>query len=284
MLSTSFLLYLATLCVLVIKPAKHYWYIPLSAFLVAGIYEGFFTPTVLALIVVLTSLHFTALNGNQARYRRLSILLTCCIGLALSLHKIPFFHNPLIVEKAVLSTSAIPFTLYVNLDKGLAGLFMFATLIGLDQVRTPPPLNVNRISVIAVATILAVFGFALLSGMTRFDPHLSSYLWPFVMVNLFITCFTEEVFFRSGIQRFCHHRFAGNLIPVVITGIFFGLVHLGGGWPLMIAATVAGIGNGFVYATTKRVSLSIILHFLVNILHFTLFIYPAIDTHNALPI
>src|SRR5689334_20178792 len=45
-------------------------------------------------------------------------------GLALGMHLLPGFHNYILLKDWVLSSDAVPFTMYANFDKTLVGIFI----------------------------------------------------------------------------------------------------------------------------------------------------------------
>ncbi len=48
------------------------------------------------------------------------------MALVLAMHKVPGFHNILLLDKVRFSDDAIPFTLYANFDKGMAGYLLLS--------------------------------------------------------------------------------------------------------------------------------------------------------------
>ncbi|MDP5009557.1 MAG: CPBP family intramembrane metalloprotease, partial [Glaciimonas sp.] len=103
----------------------------------------------------------------------------------------------------------------------------------------------------------------------------------FLIVNLLFTCVAEEVFFRGVLQE----RLAGLLpsstmaaiIVVLCSAALFGVAHIGGGIIYVSLATLSGIGYAYAYHATKRVEAAILVHFIVNAVHFIGFTYPALQ-------
>ncbi|MCI5157699.1 MAG: hypothetical protein D3906_04525, partial [Candidatus Electrothrix sp. AUS1_2] len=46
------------------------------------------------------------------------------LSIALSLHLVPGFSNPKVIDKVILSKGAVPYSKYLNFDKALIGLFV----------------------------------------------------------------------------------------------------------------------------------------------------------------
>ena len=62
--------------------------------------------------------------------------------------------------------------------------------------------------------------------------------------------------------------------------MLFGVAHLAGGAVYVALAAVAGIGYGWIYASTRSIAAAILAHAGLNTVHFLLFSYPAL----ALPV
>ncbi|MFN5382224.1 MAG: lysostaphin resistance A-like protein [Alphaproteobacteria bacterium] len=65
----------------------------------------------------------------------------------------------------------------------------------------------------------------------------------------------------------------GAPIALVASTTIFTLMHSG---PIsyLIVVFIAGLFYGYAYQLTKRIEASILLHFLVNLIHFLFFTYP----------
>ena len=207
-------------------------------------------------------------------------------ALALALHKIPGFANPLIFNALPYSADAPPLMLYANFDKGAAGL----VLLYFFCLNTHAAMSLGKmLSWIMPVTILsctAVMGCALALGMIRPELKFSSVSPVFLAVNLLFTVVAEEAFFRGMLQRYSHmllqycgisHR-PSAVMAVGIAALFFGLAHWGGGTNYALLAMLAGMGYGWAYARTNRIEAAILVHFAVNAVHFIGFTYPRLIT------
>lgn len=208
-------------------------------------------------------------------------LATIVCSLALMAHIVPGFFNTLIVRDAVLSPGAVPYTLYLNFDKGQIGLFLLAF---------GPPLLARRedwaamlkVTVPAALTLIVVLMMcALLIGQVRFEPKWPSFLPLWLWSNLLFTAAAEEALFRGVIQRLLQGSAASTstraTTGLFIAAIIFGAAHFAGGLWSVVLATVAGIGYGWVFWRTSRIEASILTHFLVNTAHIIGFTYPALS-------
>ena len=219
----------------------------------------------------------------HARYLSLKItcgLFVCVLSILLGYHKIPGFFNWQVVNGALLSVDALPFSLYLNFDKPLIGLFIlgFGTLPLLKAkqdwyevfIKTAP---------IAILGAFAIAGLAYAFGYIKIDPKWSPFFIVWFINNLFLTAIAEEVFFRGFIQKYLSLAFKkvrfGTGLALFITAILFAVVHVGGLTYIMLAF-FSGILYGFIYLKTDRIEASILTHLFLNAIHMLLLTYPAL--------
>ncbi|MCX8955020.1 CPBP family intramembrane metalloprotease, partial [Ruegeria sp. NA] len=90
---------------------------------------------------------------------------------------------------------------------------------------------------------------------------------------LFLTCLTEEAFFRGYLQSAITLRLeaTGGLVAA---SLLFGLAHIGGGPALVVFASLLGLGCGLGYFATGRLWVPVAMHFGFNLTHLLLFTYP----------
>jgi membrane protease YdiL (CAAX protease family) len=197
----------------------------------------------------------------------------------LGIHALPGFNNTLVLDRVVLSANAEPYTLYLNFDKTLAGIFLLGVCYpswnGLHGLRaTLTAVNLKLLG-ISIAVLIAA---SYLLGYLRFEPKWNSIFWLWAIANLFSTCLSEEAFFRGFVQRELQLRLArmgyGSWWAVAPSAMLFGLAHFAGGWRYVLLASLAGVGYGYLYLRTQRIEWSMAAHFLMNTTHFLLFTYP----------
>jgi len=216
--------------------------------------------------------------------RPLNILLTLAaiiFSLALMAHVVPGFSNTLIVRDAVLTPGAVPYTLYMNFDKGQIGVFLLAFAPPLIASRPDWMLMLKTAVPGALALIVVLMACALLIGQVRLEPKWPGFLPVWLWSNLFFTCAAEEALFRGVIQRQLQGRVPAGVSSRSIGGligaaIIFGAAHYAGGLWSVVLATIAGLGYGWVFWRTNRIEASIFTHFLVNTAHILGFTYPAL--------
>lgn len=201
------------------------------------------------------------------------------IVLLLGTHAAPGFHNLRVAQDVVLSPGAAPYTLYLNFDKALAGVLLLGVVHRSLLDRAAGWLEALRRAMPVLALTVGVLMIASLAlGYVRFEPRWHSLFLLWAPANFFVTCLSEEAFFRGFIQRGLHKRLdgrrGGTALAIAISAAAFGIAHFAGGWTYVLLATLAGIGYAVIYARTRRIEMAILTHFAVNATHFLLFTYP----------
>lgn len=214
------------------------------------------------------------------------VLFTLGLGLGLAgVHLLPGFQNLRILNNVYISSNGIPFSLYLNFDKTVVGIFILGIL---HQRITTKAEWCTMFKAMIPRALLVIFIIAILSFAFKFvwfDPKLPQSLPIWAMTNLLFVCLAEEGFFRGFIQKYlCLILWRvsyGNVIAIILSSILFGLSHFMGGTRYIILATIAGMGYGWIYWRTQRIEASILTHFSLNLVHFLFFTYPAL-ANNAL--
>lgn len=204
--------------------------------------------------------------------------LSLLLGLSLELHLIPGFHNLLVWDKVQLTNDALPFTLYLNLDKTAVGLCLLGLNLNLLSTVQEWKIVLKQLAYRLPLIILVILALSLVLGYVKFAPKLPQNLWLWVLSNLFFVCLAEEGLFRGFMQetlsRF-HYKYSA-VIAILISALLFGLIHYHGGINYIFLATIAGILYGWIYHVSKRIEASILAHFTLNLTHILLFTYPAL--------
>lgn len=197
-------------------------------------------------------------------HRWIAGLMLGLLVLAMALHLLPGFNNLKIEFRGQ--------TKYLNFDKAAAGLLLLvaATRYG------PGPRAVLR--ALPWAALLAAVALVLtlpwsIGPLVRWAPTSwnEPMLATFLVANLLFTCIAEEVFFRGFLQEALHRGFEGQRaavrlgIPVLLSGLLFGLSHWRGGLMYVAAAGITGLVHSAAYARTRRIELPVLSHFLVNL-------------------
>lgn len=215
---------------------------------------------------------------TNSTYKIISGIFIFLMTIVLMTHMLTGISNPKIFDDYIFSDNAVSFTKYLNIDKAIAGLFLLLYVV-------PKPKKVNyENSIIGVLVATLVTSISLLSavliGMVEIDTKLTFLVIPWAITNLFLTCYTEEAFFRGFIQtqtaNILKDRKFNNIVAVFVSGTLFGLVHLSAGFAYTAIATLLGCSFAYIYYKTKNIYWPIFAHFIFNLSHFVLFTYPYI--------
>jgi membrane protease YdiL (CAAX protease family) len=226
-------------------------------------------------LLIVTFAAITYYHYSYNDFRPLTWILMLGLAVALMLHKFPGFNNQLVLDRVQLSELSKPFPMYLNFDKCIAALLLFA-LSGL--VKAEKLLNKSaliqtiKIWVCCVAVIIIP---ALLLGYVKLDFKLPPILMIWVINNLLFVCFAEEVLFRGIIQKRLHSDLKlSPYFAIAIASVLFGLAHFKGGIAYMLLAGICGLFYGYAYHKTNRVLCAMLVHFGLNLTHFIFFTYP----------
>ncbi len=223
-------------------------------------------------VVLILLVRFHIRLGGYQQGLVTGLLVVWCLLLAT--HQLPGFSRPQVLHDVVVSAGRAPFNLVLGLDKAFAGAVLFIYLLPNGH----PGMRGYWFWTAILSTLLLLL-LAWELGF-HFDPKVGTYLFWFLPINLFITCVAEEMFFRGVVQdtinKLCGAHLLGAVLAVVVTSYLFILAH-GIVYPTSSAAllyTAASLLYALLYQHSKRVELSIITHFIVNVGHILLLPYP----------
>lgn len=257
------------------------WLLLLVGAVAAGLAQGYLSWAALVGLGTLGAVAYMAGRAQANRPQRILFgSLTALLALALALHLVPGFHNPLLVAAIRFSPDAMPFTQYANFDKGAVGLMLLAFLANRARTAAEWREVLRRIAPIAVITAIAVITTAIAAGYVRPDFKLPGYTPIFLVTNLLFVCVAEEAFFRGFLQDRLSRSLSGvrfgEPIAIACSAVLFGGAHLAGGLIYAGIAALAGLGYAYSYAVVKRIEAPILVHFGLNAVHFIGFTYPRI--------
>lgn len=233
----------------------------------AALLAGHAEPQGLAVLLPLLGLGLIA--AGRGMIGPMTAAIAIGLGVILSLHLWPGVDNPPLWQDRHFCRDCLPHNLYLSVDQALLVAAWLPLILG--RWRTTHPLSLLTAG---LATIAAAIALGIATGLFRWQPG-----WPglslltlFATVNL-VTVAAEEVLFRGLLQR---HLFArlGAVHAWWLTAVVFGLAHLPFGTEFAAVATVAGLGYGWVAWKSGSLWPAIGLHWLVNLLHFSLLSYP----------
>jgi membrane protease YdiL (CAAX protease family) len=236
-------------------------------------------PALLFMILFSVLCYFTF----YAKHLKLKItcgILVYMMSILLWYHKIPGFSNWQIMNGALLSRDALPFSLYLNFDKPIIGLLIlgFGTLPLLKSKQDWYSMFIKTAPMALMGTCV-IAGLAYAAGYIKFEPKWGNFFVVWFVSNLLLSTITEEVLFRGFVQKYLSIAFKkirfGSGLALLIASILFAVVHTGG-LTYILLAFVSGIFYGGVYMKTNRIEASILTHVFLNSTHLLLFTYPGL--------
>lgn len=258
---------------------------PLLAMAVALSVTGFLPGSVMVLIA-LFALALVAFRKGLFHHRNLvtvpAWLLAVISGLAVGLYRPDGFNYPLIFSTEQLHEGGLPFALYVNIGKGLAGWLALLLLLPLvDRRNAVVQGALSTVGLVLILTAIILITAVVLLDLALFTKPVG-YLLPFGLVNLLITCVAEEAFMRLLFQlslalaftRLIPRQWPPQIIALLLTTGLFILTHSVASVELMVVFGLAGFCYGLVFLLTRNIYACIALHFLVNFMHFAFLTYP----------
>ena len=226
-------------------------------------------------LVMLPAAAYAVAPQRQRSWRVAGHAAFVALGVGLGFHLLPGSDNPLVIGPVRLTPDAVPYAMYLNLDKPLAGFWLLLVwpALSLHQGRW----SWLRGMGIGLAAAAICLGLALLLGEVAFAPKWPELGWLWAINNLLLVCLTEEALFRGYLQeelsRRLRARDGGEMLAIAIAAVLFGVVHAAGGLGYVLVATLAGVAYGIAYRY-GGLQASVMAHFGLNLVHFSLFTYP----------
>lgn len=211
------------------------------------------------------------------KWQYISRILILIFSLALQGHFIPGFYNLLVLSNLQITPDAMPYTMYLNFDKTVTGIIIIGLTLKLAN-NCQEWKNLFKQVVYKSPIIILIIFLSFIFNYIKFNPKIPSYLCIWTINNLFFVCLAEEGFWRGFVQESLSkikYQYS-EYFALFISAILFGICHYSGGMTYIILATAAGIIYGWIYKVTKRIEASILMHFILNLLHILLFTYPAL--------
>lgn len=275
----SYLFLLFTIITIVIDLGKAHqikaWYVLFVVSLLFGWMGGVVNALGTGYVLLLGCLCFLFVKqqkGGQA-------LLLIFLSIPLFFHFAQFgFHNYPFLDQVKVTPDAVPYSLYFNYDKTLLPVFVMG--FSTDHISRKKWLEIFK-KLVQYLLVLAplMLGLSWALGYVHFVPKYPPYTLVWMLVNLFFTCTAEEIVFRGIIQQQLEKHITvphKGYVAIAITALLFGVMHYAGGMNYILLATIAGLFYGHIFYATKEIRSSVFLHFMLNMLHFLLFTYPAI--------
>lgn len=192
-------------------------------------------------------------------------------SVAMAAHLLPGFDNLQALDQVQSGPLSAPYSLYLNQDKPIVFLALALAWPGV-LARSGP---VQRLPLLLAALFCAaLLPLTVATGALAPETALPAWLGLFLIANLLQTCLVEEAFFRGYLQNGLSARF-GPVTGTAAASLLFGLAHAGGGWTLVVFATLLGLACGMGLRFGGRLWVPVLMHFAFNVAHLMLLTYPA---------
>ncbi|CAB3707839.1 CPBP family intramembrane glutamic endopeptidase [Achromobacter dolens] len=258
-------------------PATRRWaLLPLALAYAWAWTQGGIEPVALAWPALLALAAVLARPTMAAPARATGHALFLILAVLLFLHWLPGYHNPLVIPRAALTPDAVPFAMYLNLDKPLVAFWVVL-------VAAPAMAGANARATLTAAlaacagAIAACLGLALALGVVGWAPKWPDSGWLWLINNALLVTLAEEALFRGYVQerltRAWRGRPWGATAALLVAALLFGLAHYAGGWQWMLLAGLAGVGYGMAYRH-GGLAAAVLAHLGLNAAHYGLFTYP----------
>lgn len=254
-------------------------WIPLFlASIAAALWNGILLPTGASALAIFCAVTYGVSTTRCVWWRSALSVACAALALALAMHLVPGFNNPLAVASTATDAGTVSNALYLHYDKGAVGLVLLAWLCRPTSSWAGWLRVCSRCLVWGSATALALLALAWSQDSLKFTAMWPSVAWTFLWANLFLTCLAEEAFFRGWLQdrwaRMGKGHPAWVWAAAGMSAALFGAAHLPGGLLLAGLAGLAGLAYAGAYASCRRVEVPLLIHFMVSGAQFVGLTYP----------
>lgn len=258
-------------------PAARPWaLLPLAAAYAWAWTQGGIEPVALAWPALLALAALMIQPGGAPALRAAGHALFVTLAVLLFLHWLPGFHNPLVIPRTALTPDAVPFGMYLNLDKPLVAFWVVLAAAPAMAGANPRATLTAALGACAAAVVVCL-GLALALGVVGWAPKWPDSGWLWLLNNALLVTLAEEALFRGYVQqrlaRCWRDRPWGATAALLVAALLFGLAHYAGGWQWVLLAGVAGVAYGLAYRH-GGLAAAVLAHLGLNAAHYGLFTYP----------
>lgn len=208
-------------------------------------------------------------------------LLLVLLAFWVATYKPAGFSYPFIFDLSGESVSSPRYEFFANLGKGICGflLLYFLWPKPRDNEFVATPKYQFLVALLAPAVVIAVAIPAL--GL-YLQPKVVEQVLLFALGNLLIISVAEEAFMRlllqqplrNAIAAFSGNRWVQELVPLLAVTAIFVAIHSGLNGAAIWVYALAGFLYGLSYTLSKNIFYPIMIHFVVNQIHFSFLTYP----------
>ncbi len=156
---------------------------------------------IIPIILLALTAYYSQAERTHIFMRVISGIFVIILSIGLAGHQLPGFHNLNVLDHVYISNNAIPFTLYLNFDKTVVGIFILGFGCPLISSKKEWLQLFKQIALKAPIVLLVVIVAAFILGFVRFDPKIPDSIFIWAVTNLLFVCMAEEAFFRGFIQK-----------------------------------------------------------------------------------
>lgn len=234
-------------------------------------------------IGVLALCHGILTRDIGSFFRLFVVMIAAIVSFGLIFHFIKGFQNIQLLSGWYMTKDATPMSLYLNFDKPLIGLFVLTFTLPLIQTSRQLAKVLAAALPWGIMTVVILMGLGNYLGIVIFDPKIPSITLLWLFINLFLVTIPEEAFFRGflvkEIATNLKNSFSG-ILAIVVVALLHALTYLlyMPDFTFFLATFVASILYGGIFIITGAIESAIIVHYMVNIIHFFFFTYPMLQS------
>ncbi|RZA09086.1 MAG: CPBP family intramembrane metalloprotease [Moraxellaceae bacterium] len=229
-------------------------------------------------LVLITYRYCSSAHKPFGKY--IAWILAVALGIGVGLYRPAGFNYPLVFSLNQLHEGGLPFSLYINIGKLLAGYITVYFLLSFGSQAYIQSRAQQFLLAFGLGLFVVFVAYVCLDLAFHLKPL--KYIVLFGLVNLLVTCVAEEAFMRlllqTQLQKFLSGKLASGFwleaIPLFIATGIFVLTHFSASVNVLLVFALAGFCYGLVYSLTKNLWACVAVHFTVNIVHFSLLTYP----------
>ena len=273
---------LFSVCSLWVFEKKRFAIMAIATSIICAVLTSVISPKALFIITIYFLANYLFFRAPVRPFSKAMLgIMIFVISWLLASHMVSGFISWQIVNEEQISDGGEKYSLYLNMDKVIAGVgIMIFALVPLrrsihirNMIIKMLPSTMLAISIVAFAGIVM--------KVVSFDPKFPDLWITWIIISLLVHCVAEEALFRlflqGGIQNILSTYKYASVISILISSAAYTAYMFPGSTNFLAAVFVGNLFFGYVYYKTQRVEASILLHFIINLIHFFFFTYPSLS-------
>lgn len=231
---------------------------------------------------------FCWLYFKKPAYKILHLVSFICIfviGQLLMSGYIPGIQSWRIIDSEVIGNNTVHYSLLLHLDKAFIAICL--GVFGIAPLRSKRHFKyvLIRMMPVSLMTLIMLSSLGIALEIVDVDFKVPDLWLIWAIVNLLTICTSDELLHRffvlNGILKVLGSGKVSKIIALLFSAVICCITHPGPA-SYMFMVFFGGILLGIVYLQTRRVEASIMLHFMINIIHFLFFSYPLLQNSYAM--